>query len=360
MRIAALLVGVLFGVSTASADMPATKLSRIAKGLRDPVRIGTLPDRSQRLYVAEKRGRIRILRGDTFDRDLLDIEDILDPSINGALASVTFPNNYDLTKQFFVTFSDKQSDTIIATFKAREGHPNDEDDIQVVLKVAQPSSTSHSSSLQFGPDGYLYAGIADVREGTDNGANAQNPRSLLGKILRLDISNPANYSSPPSNPFAKRNTHAPEIWALGFQNPTNISFHPSTNKLYVVDSGKRFQEINLVEAGKNYGWNILEGTSCVKSPCASTPTTPPAYEQASSALRGGFAYRGKSFPSLVGQLVVSEIGSTEVKVLSERDGTWGKETLLSTEKPIAALGETNDGELLVATVDGVLYSVVGG
>jgi glucose/arabinose dehydrogenase len=360
MRLSVLLAVVFLGASTARAETPSTKLSRLAKGLRDPVSIGTLPDRSQRMFVAEKRGRIRILRGESFERDLLDIEEIVDPSINGALTSVTFPSNYDLTKQFFVSFLDKQHDTIIATFKAREGHPNDEDDLQVVLKVAHPSSTTHSSSLRFGPDGHLYAGIADVGEGTDRGANAQNPRSLLGKILRIDVSNPSSYSVPSSNPFAKQKNYAPEVWALGFQNPTSLSFHASTSKLYAIDAGQRYQELNLVEAGKNYGWNILEGTSCVKPPCASTPMTPPAYEQTSPPLRGGFAYRGKAFPTLVGQFLISESGSHEITVLKEVNGTWSKEKLLSTEKPIAALGETKDGEILVATVDGMLYSVSAG
>lgn len=357
MRFSALLVVAIFGVSTAKADLPAAKLTQLATGLKDPIAVGSLPDRSQKLFIGEKRGRIRIVKGGGFERDLLNIEEILDPSLNGALASVTFPSNYDLTKQFFVSFSDKQSDTIIATFRAIEGRTKNEDDLQVILKVAQPSSTTHASSLRFGPDGYLYAGIADVREGTDKGANAQNTRSLLGKILRLDVSNVANYTSPPSNPFTKQKTHASEIWALGFQNPTQISFAPATGKLVVIDSGERYQEINLVESGKNYGWNLLEGTSCIKHPCSSPPSTPPAFELQSPPLSGGFTYRGKEFPDLIGSVIVSPRGTRDVLALTERQGTWIKETLVTVTDPVATLGETQDGELLVATTNGTLSVV---
>ena len=354
MRFSALLVVALFGVSTARADMPAATLTQIASGLKDPVAVGSLPDRSQKLFVAEKRGRIRILKDGHFERDLVDIEEILDPSLNGALANITFPSNYDLTKQFFVSFSDKQSDTIIATFKASEGRTKNEEDLQVVLKVAQPSSTTHASALRFGPDGYLYAGIADVRDGTDKGANAQNPRSLLGKLLRIDVSNIANYASPPSNPFTKQKTHAPEIWALGFQNPTHISFASTTGKLIVIDSGEKYQEVNLVEPGKNYGWNLIEGTACVKHPCSSPPSTPPVFELQTRPLCGGFAYRGKAFPDLVGSVIVSPRGSQEIMAFTERQGTWTKETLFTVTTPVATLGETQDGEILVATTNGTL------
>jgi glucose/arabinose dehydrogenase len=122
----------------------------------------------------------------------------------------------------------------------------------------------------------------------------------------------------------------------------------------VIDSGEKYQEVNLVEPGKNYGWNLIEGTACVKHPCSSPPSTPPVFELQTRPLCGGFAYRGKAFPDLVGSVIVSPRGSQEIMAFTERQGTWTKETFFTVTTPVATLGETQDGEILVATTNGSL------
>lgn len=352
MRFSALLLVALSCIPAAMAEPPQAKLSEIARGLKDPVAIGNIPGSSKTFYAAERRGRLRVFEDNSFKRDLLDLGDILDPEANGALASVAFPSDYPSTKHFFVSFTDKQGDTIVSRFGSNDGRTKNEDDLQVVIKVAQGFSTKHTSSLAFGPDQYLYIGVGDTRDGTDKGANAQNPKSLLGKILRLDVSDPANYKIPPTNPFLRQKSGAREILALGFQNPSSLAFNNESKRLLAIDTGEGIQELNIVDEGKNYGWNVLEGISCRKQPCAITDTTPPAFESKSAPLIGGFPYGGKAFPTLRGAVITGVRDSKVIEILTERGGAWAKETLLTTQDPIAALGETSEGEILVAFKNG--------
>lgn len=352
MRFSALLLVALSCVPAAMAEPPQAKLSEIARGLKDPVAIGNMPGSSKTLYAAERRGRLRVFEDGSFKRDLLDLEDILDPDANGALASVAFPSDYPSSKNFFVSFTDKQGDTIISRFGSKDGRTKNEDDLQVVIKVAQGFSTKHTSSLAFGPDQFLYIGVGDTRDGTDKGANAQNPKSLLGKILRLDVSDPTNYKIPASNPLVKQKAGAGEIFALGLQNPSTLVFNKESKKLFSLDAGEGIQELNVIQEGKNYGWNVFEGTSCRKQPCSTTDAIPPVYESKSAPFIGGFPYNGQKFPTLRGAVITSVKDSKEVAILTERAGTWTRETLLATQDPISALGETTDGEILVAWNNG--------
>ena len=137
---------------------------------------------------------------------------------------------------------------------------------QIILEVSQPYSNHNGGQLVFGPDGYLYLGLGDGGKYSDAFANAQNPQSLKGSLLRLDVDTGDPYGIPDGNPFADGGG-APEIWAYGFRNPWKFSFDSETGELWLGDVGQvAWEEINVVERGGNYGWAYYEGSHCYESP----------------------------------------------------------------------------------------------
>ena len=139
---------------------------------------------------------------------------------------------------------------------------------EIVLTIRQPYANHNGGQLAFGPDGFLYVGMGDGGSAGDPQNNAQNPSSLLGKMVRIDVeSGRKPYAIPPDNPFINDRTYRPEIWAMGLRNPWRFSFDSKTGDLYIADVGQnRFEEINVEprgsRGGRNYGWNIMEGLHC--------------------------------------------------------------------------------------------------
>jgi len=360
MKHAALLFSLLSCITTAVAQ-ESFELRTIAQGFEDPVAITSVASEPAKLFVVERSGTVAVVEnGKRANRDLLDIQEILSPQENDGLSGVAFPPSYEQTKEVYVTYTDKQGDTIVGRFPTKPGQTVDEDSLMVVLKVVQPNPHAHRSTITFADTNTLLIGLGDAPHKPGVPSLAQNPRALFGKILRIGLADPTRYTIPSDNPFAKRNDAAGEVWALGIQNPLSISFDPTSQRLMVVDSGREVQELDLVERGKNYGWNVVEGSTCVTGTCDLTHFTPPTYSYSASARSsavGGFFYNGTSIQGLQGAYIFADSHSKTLFKLVQEGKGWRSHPLLQATFPIRAVGQGAKGEIYVATGDGSLSVV---
>jgi glucose/arabinose dehydrogenase len=351
--------------SIANTPTPAStevRLEPIAYGLDKPVGIAVAPGQGDRLYIIEKDGLVKIFADGKVRRSVfLDIEDLVSTGTEQGLLGLAFPPSYPNDKRVFVYFTDRQGDSIIGTFSPETNDRLDEESLSVVLKIVQPAANHNGGQLAFGPDGYLYIGLGDGGGQGDPSGNAQNKSSMLGKILRIDVSETGPYKVPRDNPLSPGNHSLAEIWALGFRNPWRFSFDRATGRLFAADVGENSrEEINIVERGKNYGWNTFEGTSCFKPPCDASKFTPPIAEYAHDegrSVTGGFVYRGRKISKLNGCYIFGDHGSGTIWYLTEQANSWKREVLFKTNRHITSFGEDAEGELYVATLEGEIAKI---
>ncbi len=183
-----------------------------------------------------------------------------------------------------------------------------------ILTVDQPYSNHNGGTIAFGLDGFLYWGLGDGGSGGDPQNHAQDPGSLLGKMLRIDVDGSDPYSIPPGNPFAASGGR-PEIYALGLRNPFRFRFDLLTGKLWAGDVGQSArEEIDTITLGGNYGWNVREGKICYpeSSTCGTAGFIDPVVDHPRSdatSITGGVVYRGAGVPLLGGKYVYGDFGS---------------------------------------------------
>ena len=275
---------------TTSASLPTVAWPQISvmpylSGFSSPVHITNARDGSQRLFVVEQGGIIRVIEnGAVLSTPFLDIhERVLFPgSGERGLLSVAFPPGYASKGYFYVYYTRLDGNNQTSRFPLKPGKPDEADPTteQPIILFNHPNHNNHNGGqLAFGPDGYLYIGTGDGGGAGDPDGNAQNPASLLGKLLRIDVESGIDpYAIPASNPYTQTTGYRGEIWALGLRNPWRFSFDRQTGDLYIGDVGQNIEEeVDFQPAsssgGENYGWNILEGNRCY-SP--STECIPPA------------------------------------------------------------------------------------
>ncbi len=237
--------------------------------------------------------------------------------------------------------------------------------VRTILVQEQPAVNHNGGMIAFGPDRYLYVGLGDGGGAGDTYRNGQDPHTLLGTILRIDVDGGTPYAIPPDNPFADGADGAPEVWLWGLRNPWRFSF--DGNDLWIGDVGQdRFEEIDLVgpgDGGANLGWPTVEGTHCYQNPCDDpTAFTLPLYEyrhdQGRCSITGGFVYRGSSFPDLVGAYLFSDYCTGEVWAL-RHDGTEVTDVRMYDlgVGEVRSFGLDRTGELYLTAWDS-LYRVV--
>jgi glucose/arabinose dehydrogenase len=346
-----------------AAFPPRIQLEPAFAGFVKPVYLTHAGDPTQ-LYVVEQAGRIQlIVNGQTQPEPFLDITDRVgaDASERGLL-SVAFPPDYTESLQFYVNYTDRRGDTVIARFRRLADDPRRADPAseEQILQIAQPAPNHNGGQLQFGPDGALYIGMGDGGRAGDPWGNAQNLQALLGKLLRIQVTGVATYTIPADNPFVGQAADAarPEIWASGLRNPWRFSFDRATGDLYIADVGQnQYEEVNFQPAdsrgGENYGWNVMEGAHCYKPPaaCGAQGLTLPIAEYDHSqgcSITGGYVYRGASFPQLVGVYFFGDFCSGRIwGARQAADGTWQTADLLQQPLAISSFGEDAAGELYV-------------
>ncbi len=333
-----------------------------------PIDIQSPTDNSARLFIVEQGGTIRVLSNTTAgaqNKLFLDLGNKTNASGEQGLLSMAFHPKFANNRRFFVHYS-RQSDgaTIIAEYKASAQDPNQADlsSERIILTQSQPFSNHNGGQITFGPDGFLYIALGDGGSGGDPQGNGQNRKTLLGKILRINVdssSDSREYAIPASNPYANNSSgFREEIYAYGLRNPWKISFDSFLGVLYAADVGQgRIEEVDIIESGKNYGWNTMEGDQCYDPPdaCDQAGLTLPiaSYTHAvGNSITGGYVYRGSAIPSLVGNYVYGDFGSGKIFALEKIGATYQVSNLLSSGLAISTFGVDASGELYVADYSG--------
>jgi glucose/arabinose dehydrogenase len=239
---------------------------------------------------------------------------------------------------------------------------------RILLTVNQVGNfTNHKAGqLAFGPEGFLYFGLGDGGSAGDPFGNGQNKNTLLGKMMRIDVDGTSpglQYRIPPDNPFAAGGG-LPEIWAYGFRNPWRFSFDRATGRQFVADVGQdSFEEIDLVQKGGNFGWNIMEGLHCFNPPsgCNMTGLVLPIIEYSHAegdAVIGGYVYHGSRLPGLRGMYIFGDFGSGRIWSLQETSPNVFTRTLrASSGLSISSFGQDQNGEIYVVDISGKVFSV---
>ncbi|MCO5192515.1 MAG: PQQ-dependent sugar dehydrogenase [Anaerolineae bacterium] len=348
----------------------AIALEPIATGLKRPVAAAHVG--GDRFFVAEKDGLVRIVAaGAVLPDPLLDLRDRIatDGSERGLLGLAVHPD-FASNGRFYVVYTNLDGDTEIVRFAVSAENPDyaDPDSAQLILFVEQPFGNHNGGQLLFGPDGYLYIGLGDGGAVGDPFRNAQDPGTLLGAILRLDVDGGEPYTVPPDNPFVAERRARGEVWAIGLRNPWSFGFDRVTGDLYIGDVGQEGpEEINAQSAeqsGVNYGWPILEGSRCYEAErCRSRGLQPPIFEYPHSdgcAVVGGRVYRGTQFPALTGNYFFADYCLGRIWTLRTDPVTmkWQRTLVYELTSPLSNFVESADGELFVLDYgDGILYQI---
>jgi glucose/arabinose dehydrogenase len=352
-------------------DPSQYSLSEIASGFSYPLYLTNAGDGSNRLFVLEQTGKIILLvDGAVQNIPFLDISSLVSQEIRSSysergLLGLAFHPNYTENGLFFVHYSDPNGDTVIARYQVSPDNPNTADPTSgtIIFTHPQPYRNHNGGQIEFGPDGYLYIALGDGGSQGDPENNAQNPTSLLGKILRIDVDSSSPYGIPADNPIATVNPNlAPEVWAWGLRNPYRFSFDRATGDLYIADVGHdQWEEINFQEAdspgGQNYGWRVFEGAHPYSDEADPGGTIPPIAEYNHSlgcSVTGGYVYRGTALPALWGVYLYGDWCSGRIwATYPDAQGAWQTlEFMSGTGMAISAFGEDENGELYVLDYGG--------
>lgn len=339
-------------------------------------------DDSNRLFVSSKDGRIFVFEN---RRDVGTIETFLDirdrvhsrASETGLLGFAFDPdyvnNSYSYFYVHYNTRSSGNLQSVVSRFKVTGGDRDtaDPESEKEILRFDQPRSNHNGGKIVFGNDGYLYISFGD---GGRPPSNAQDRTNLFGSILRIDVSpndDPTPYSIPVDNPFVSAgNDVRGEIWAYGLRNVWRFSFDRETGGLWAADVGQdSYEEVNIIEKGRNYGWPTMEGFNCYQDAnCDSEGLEPPVavYENTPGVYRGdcsitgGYVYRGSRLSSLAGSYIFGDYCSGKIWALryDETGMTDNSELLVDSELNISSFGEDQHGEMYILTPEGNLYTLV--
>jgi glucose/arabinose dehydrogenase len=345
-------------------------VEEVARGLDAPVYL-TSPAGDARSFVVEQPGRIRIIEnGALLAKPFLDITSKVGYGGERGLLSVAFSPQYRSNGFLFVNYTDKNGDTKIERYKASaDRNVADPASAKLILAIDQPYANHNGGLNLFGPDGMLYIGMGDGGSQGDPHGNGQNPNALLGKLLRINVDRAEPYVVPDGNPYAKGGGRG-EVWALGLRNPWRFSFDRVSGRLYIADVGQdKYEEINIVpetSGGVNYGWNVMEGPSCNRRPlCSKTGLQLPAFsythDGGTCSIIGGYVYRGRKIPEIVGQYFYSDYCTSWVRSLTYKpDGTIGEshQWIDRGLGNIVSFGEDAQGELYICSSNGRVYRIV--
>lgn len=417
------LLALLGGVDTPpdSTAPSSIALSLLASGFTAPVGLVPSPDNTGRLFVVDQVGKVFIIdsTATVLPTPFLDVSSkmvTIGMDFGGGLIfdergllSIAFHPDFTINGKFYVFYTaprgasqpaDFNAESHISEFQVSAADANvaDPNSERLLLTIGKPQFNHNGGQLAFGRDGFLYIGVGDGGNANDEGTghnpdtgNGQDPSTLLGKILRIDVNSGSPYASPPDNPFVANASFKPEIFALGMRNPWRFSFdNGGTGRLFVADVGQDlYEELNIVTKGGNYGWRIREALHCFDSAntnsppatCATTdaqgqplidpileyPHSPAPGQPGGIAVVGGFVYRGSAIPDLVGHYVFGDwstnfvIADGSLFVASEAtDGTWSFKALSIAgqfdgrlHQFIQAFGQDADGELYVCASESV-------
>ncbi|NWG10330.1 PQQ-dependent sugar dehydrogenase [Candidatus Bathyarchaeota archaeon] len=339
-----------------------------------PIGIYNARDGSNRLFVVEQQGIIRVFentKNTTTANVFLDISNKVINSGELGLLGLAFHPNFTSNGYFYVYYtSDNPLRSVFSRFTVSANNPNEANVTSefILLQVLQPFTNHNGGQIAFGPDNYLYIALGDGGGAGDPLGNAQNRSTLLGSILRIDVDSSSgglNYSIPNDNPFVGNvQGYREEIFAYGLRNPWRFSFDPVTGWLWAADVGQnRIEEIDIIEKGNNYGWNIMEGSLCYSPPsgCNQTGLELPIWEYNHSlgfSVTGGFVYRGLKLNELKGAYIYGDYGSGRIWALwYNGTGEPVNVELVDTSLSIPSFGVDEMGEVYICAFDGKIYQL---
>ena len=339
----------------------AVRLEQVAS-LSFPLDLTTAPGDPTRMFVAEKGGRIRVIRdGTLLGTPFLDISGLVSDGGEQGLLGITFHPSYAQNGRFFVDYTDTNGNTRVVGYRV-SGNPDvaDAASASQILFIEHPFPNHNAGQLAFGPDGFLYIAHGDGGGANDPSSNGQDTTDLLGSLLRIDIDSAAPYAIPPSNPFVGTPGARGELWNIGLRNPFRFSFDRANGDLYIADVGQAArEEVNVAPAGQggqNYGWDILEGSLCVGGgSCDQSGLTPPVLEYDHSGgactIIGGYVYRGSAIPEIRGHYFYGDLCARFVKSFRFDGGASNQRDwpTLSPSDGILSFGQDAAGELYVLT-----------
>ena len=332
----------------------------------DPVGIHHAGDGSNRLFVVEQEGRIKVFNNHnnvTNSQTFLDIRSIVDQDggyTEEGLLGLAFHPNYSENGYFYVNYTDYgPKRNVIARYSVDPDNPNEADyfSSQVILEVNQPYNNHNGGQMEFGSDGYLYISFGDGGSAGDPQDNGQDLSTLLSTIVRIDVdneSNGMNYSIPNDNPFINTQNARPEIYAYGLRNVWRFSFDPETELLWAADVGQNaWEEIDIIYSGLNYGWNEMEASHCYPpgSDCNPDEFELPIWEYELyvddvCSVTGGYVYRGNDIFTLRGKYIYGDWCTGDIWALqSSDDGTYINEDVIRTNINITSFGVDESNEL---------------
>lgn len=349
----------------------------IRSGLTSPVDIVNAKDGSNRLFVVEKGGTIKILSGSTLSStNFLNISTLINTASERGLLSMAFHPAYSTNGYFFVYYTALNGDVTIARYHVSNTDPNlaDPSSGQVLLSVPHREFSNHNGGkLNFGADGNLYFALGDGGSGGDPHFYAQTGTVLLGKMLRINVDNfttPPYYTIPSDNPYVADPAVADEIWALGLRNPWRWSFDRLTNDMWIADVGQdAWEEVNVRPAngtgGINYGWRCYEGTHTYRdSGCAPAGNyVAPIFEYPHNSsggysITGGIVYRGADYPALYGwYMCVDYLTGNGWVIKSNGSGGWIVQPQTGLPTNIVGFGEAENAELFAIGMNSRIYRV---
>ena len=327
------------------------RLVPVVSGLDAPVHVAVPAGEPGRLYVVEQAGVIRVVvNGRLRAAPFLDIRSLVRSGGEQGLLSVAFGPDYARTRRFYVNYTDLRGDTRVVEYRS-DGTRAQPATRRELLRVAQPYANHNGGGIAFGPDGKLYVGMGDGGSGGDPEDRAQDLRSQLGKLLRLDVD---------------RAGAKPELVALGLRNPWRFSFDRATGDLWIADVGQGdWEEIDVLRAGwsglPNFGWDVWEGRARFED----KPLGPGRLVQpvavyshgAGCSVTGGFVYRGKAVPALAGRYLYGDYCSGTIWSLAAKGGKAVPRREPFSVADLVSFGEDAAGELYAVSHGGTVYRV---
>jgi glucose/arabinose dehydrogenase len=367
--------------TTASTSAPVQpdaftlSITPFRTGLRQPIFATNAGDGTNRVYIVEKAGLIKVLSSSGgYLGTMLDIRDRTSRGSEQGLLGLAFHPDYEHNHRYYVDYTDRSGDTVIVEYKTGSSGLTTVSGRRLIV-IGQPYANHNGGMLAFGVDGYLYIGMGDGGSGGDPGDRAQRSDSLLGKILRMDVDHHPSYRAygiPPSNPYVNQ-SGLDLIFAKGLRNPWRFSFDRDTHALWIGDVGQaRYEEIdrraNTDEGpgpGANYGWRRWEGRHCYNpsSGCSASGKTMPLIEYPHTSggddnctVIGGYVYRGSAYPAMAGDYLYADLCSHRIWAVDAGAAAPAAGTQVGIAPgPPVAFGETESGELLLVTISGGVY-----
>ncbi|MDH3530366.1 MAG: PQQ-dependent sugar dehydrogenase [Acidobacteriota bacterium] len=370
-RISCILAVLVFGVVAATAQMPDIQRQQFLSGLSRPVLITNAGDGSNRLFVVQQRGLIRVVEpGSTTPTTFLDLSGVASQTgSERGLLGLAFHPDFENNSFFFVNYTrGTDGATVIARYKAINNNTiGDPASAVTIIVISQDFSNHNGGHIAVGPDNNLYIGMGDGGSANDPNNRAQDIDSLLGKMLRITPSisetvGKVPYTNPPDNPYvgiAGRD----EIYAIGLRNPYRWSFdRGGTHQLWVADVGQfAIEEVSIVENGGNYGWRVYEGNSCTNNDfglCTPSNYDPPIFEYGHTggrcSITGGYVYRGNRSTFPQGSYIYGDYCTGEYWVW---DGA-NQQLIEDTPRSISGFGEDEAGELYLVNLGGTVEKII--